>query len=309
MALCRPAMRLASLCVIAVTVGSNGAGAADRSLPDNWDDSYLDRTGSEQSMKPVIAVLPDEVKGSPRNIDIKVSDVLTTALSRSGRFELAEREKIQGVVAEQKLKLSGAVDDASQAAEIGKLLGVEAVVIGVLSGATQQLIDKFAYDLTVTTVRIDVRAVSTTTGRILLSESAEGRSESKTVTTASGQRVTGAVDFTAEYNKAATRAASEAANTLASKFPIMGYVLSISGDDITTDLGGEKGIAKGNELVVFRPIGRIVHPVTNKPFGWKKKVLGVLKVKSLDRTSSIAEPDGLDEELKAGDVVVLRPGS
>src|SRR5258706_357268 len=101
MALCRPAMRLASLCVIAVTVGSNGAGAADRSLPDNWDDSYLDRTGSEQSMKPVIAVLPDEVKGSPRNIDIKVSDVLTTALSRSGRFEVAEREKIQGVVAEQ----------------------------------------------------------------------------------------------------------------------------------------------------------------------------------------------------------------
>jgi molybdopterin converting factor small subunit len=303
------AARIASLFIVAVTIGSNAAGAADRSLPDNWDDSYLDRAGSEQSTKPVIAVLPVDAKGSVRNVDIKVSDVLATALAKSGRFELAEREKIQGVVAEQQLKLSGAVDDASQAAEIGKLLGVEAVVIGSLSSATQQTVDKFAYDLTVTIVRIDVRAVNTSTGKILLSESAEGKSEAKTVTTASGQRVSGAVDFTSEYNKAATKAASEAARVLASRFPVMGYVLSVSGGDITTDLGGEKGIAKGDELIVFRPVERIVHPVTKKAFGWKKKVLGGLRVKSLDRTTSITEPDGLDEELKAGDVVVLRPGS
>jgi len=303
------AARLASVCFVAAAFGSNRAGAADRSLPENWDDSYLDRASSDQSTKPVIAVLPMDFRGTIRNVDINVSDILTTALSKSGRFELAEREKIEGVIAEQKLKLSGAIDDTSGAAEVGKLLGAEAVVIGALSSAQQQTVDKFAYDLTVTVVRIDVRAVSTTTGKVLLSESAEGRSEAKTVTTASGQRVSGAVDFTAEYNKAAIKAASEAVKAIASKLPIMGYVVSVSGDVITTDLGAEKGIAKGNELIVFRPLERIMHPVTKKPFGWRKKVLGILKVKSFDRTSSMTEPDGLDEELKAGDVVVLRPGS
>lgn len=303
----RAVSRLAGLCLAAV--GALPSKAAEPALPSNWDDSYLDRAQAEQPMKPVIAVLPSDTRHDVRNVDIKVSDVLTTAFSRSGRFELVERERIESVLAEQKLRLAGAVDDASQAAEIGKLLGAEAVVIAGLSSATQQTVDKFAYDLTVTEVRIDVRAVNTSTGKILLSESADGQSEAKTITTSSGQRVSGAVNFTAEYNKAATKAATGAAMTLASKFPVMGYVLSVSGEEITTDVGGEKGLGKGDALVVFRPLERILHPVTKKPFGWRKKVLGVIRVKSLDRTSSITEPDGLEEELKPGDVVVLRPRS
>jgi curli biogenesis system outer membrane secretion channel CsgG len=304
------ATRSAVLCIAVLSLGLNGACASTgRAVPANWDDSYLDRTGTQQSTKPVIAVLPIDTKGSVPNVDIKVSDILATALAQSGRFELVEREKIENILSEQKLKLSGAVDDASQAAEIGQLLGAEAVVIGVLSSATQQKVDKFAYDLTVTDVRIDVRAVSTTTGKILLSESAEGSSGAKTVTTASGQLVSGAVDFIAEYNKAAVKAASGAAKALASKFPVMGFVLSVSGDEITTDVGGDKAIGKGDVFVVFRALERIVHPVTKKPVGWKKKVLGLVKVKSFDKTSSITEPDGLDAELKPGDIVVLQPRS
>ena len=53
----------------------------------------------------------------------------------------------------------------------------------------------------------------------------------------------------------------------------------------------------------------ILHPTTKEPFGWKKKVLGLLNVRSTDKSSSVAEPAGLDEEPKPDDVVVLRPAA
>jgi curli biogenesis system outer membrane secretion channel CsgG len=285
------------------------ATTVDRSLPSSWDDSYLDRRGPDQSLKPVIAVLAFDSKGAPRDIDLKVSDVLTTALARSGRFQLLERERLQKVLEEQKLKLEGLVDDSSKAAEIGQLAGAEALVFASISSVTQQKSDKFAYDLIATEVRIDVRAVNTTTGKLMLAEFADGRAESKVITDKRGAVVAGLKPeaLKGEYNKAAAKAATAAAEALAGRFPVWGYVIATSGNEVTTDVGVEKGAARGDTLVVFRALEPMLHPVTKKPFGWKKKMLGLLKVTEANKNSSIAGPDGVDEVPKPGDVVVLRP--
>ncbi|MBM3892267.1 MAG: hypothetical protein FJ388_24385, partial [Verrucomicrobia bacterium] len=61
-----------------------------------------------------------------------LADMLTDALMRSGRFILVERQQIQDVLREQDFAQSGRAI-AAGAAEIGKLLNAQAIVIGTVT--------------------------------------------------------------------------------------------------------------------------------------------------------------------------------
>src|SRR5512142_546918 len=54
------------------------------------------------------------------------SDILITELVKSGKFMVVERDKIESMMKEQKLGISGAVDPAT-AARMGKILGLNAI--------------------------------------------------------------------------------------------------------------------------------------------------------------------------------------
>jgi curli biogenesis system outer membrane secretion channel CsgG len=280
------------------------------SLPEGWDDSRLELSPAQQAAKPVIAVLPSDQKAG--KIDIAVAEVMTTALTRSGRFDVVDRKNVKALLEEQALKADGVIDDSSKAAEIGKLLGAEALVLASISAATQQTVDKFAYDLVVTEVRMDVRATNTTTGKIMLSESAGGQAEVRKITDKNGVIVTGPKDraaLDAEFNKAATKAATAAADALAGRFLVWGHVIVADAREATSDVGGDKGAHVGDTLIAFRPIEKLYYPGTKNFFGWKKKIVGQLKIRSVDKNSSVAVPVDVSEELKPGDVVVVRPVS
>jgi curli biogenesis system outer membrane secretion channel CsgG len=59
----------------------------------------------------------------------EISAKFIAKLVDNGHFTVIEREQISKIIAEQQLSLSGVVDE-TQAAEIGKILGVEALIIG-----------------------------------------------------------------------------------------------------------------------------------------------------------------------------------
>ena len=62
-----------------------------------------------------------------------IAERITTQLVSSGKVEVAERTYLEKVIGELKFGVSGMVDDA-KAKSIGKLLGVEAIVTGTLTG-------------------------------------------------------------------------------------------------------------------------------------------------------------------------------
>jgi curli biogenesis system outer membrane secretion channel CsgG len=66
-----------------------------------------------------IAVFPFDVKNAQWGDEF--SDSITHHLFKTGRVEVVEREALKKVIREQKLTMTGVVDDAS-AARIGKLL-------------------------------------------------------------------------------------------------------------------------------------------------------------------------------------------
>ena len=281
--------------------------AAAMSMPSGWDDSIIDRIKEGKGLKKRVAVL--EFTGNSKlegKVDLRLSDMLITSLVKSGKFELIERTQIEKILNEQKLGMSGIIDE-STAAEVGKLLGAEYVIFGVLTSTTKQNIDKFAYILVVVETSIDVRVVDAVTGKIIVAEQASGKSESKLVKTSDGTVVSGAVDYNSEYARAAQNAVDSVGEKIGTLFPLLGYVVQVEGTNITIDIGEERGANSGDSFIAIRVTDEIVHPVTGKRIGWNKEVLATLTLNTTEKTLSIGtiiKKKSSDTVIKPGDLII-----
>ncbi|MBN2367342.1 MAG: hypothetical protein JXL67_14330, partial [Calditrichaeota bacterium] len=86
-----------------------------------------------------VAVLPFESKGLGAELgSIDLLDKLITGFVNINRFKVIERALLEKILEEQKLGMSGIID-ASTAAEIGKGIGVDAVIVGSVTRAQNAL--------------------------------------------------------------------------------------------------------------------------------------------------------------------------
>jgi len=90
-----------------------------------------------------------------------VADTLISDLGRLGRLQVVEREQLDALLSELKLQQSGLIDPAS-AVKIGKLLGVQALLMGSYTAIGEM-------------IRIDARIVEVETGLVLKAEEVTGR--------------------------------------------------------------------------------------------------------------------------------------
>jgi curli biogenesis system outer membrane secretion channel CsgG len=112
--------------------------------------------------------------------------MLITALFKTKKYRIYERNKLKSIMKEQNLQMSGAVD-MSTAVQIGKLVGAKYIVTGAVTefgvaksgaqGGGYFSVGKQWYRSTV-----DVRAVSVQTGEIVFADSGSGALKSRAVT-------------------------------------------------------------------------------------------------------------------------------
>ena len=99
------------------------------------------------------------------------NDEFVTQLVQSNQFSVIERQKLQAILQEQALGASGAVQ-ASTAAKIGKLLGVQLIFTGSITAfsikKTGGSIAGFGASVSKAESKLDVRMIDVTTGEILL---------------------------------------------------------------------------------------------------------------------------------------------
>ena len=88
-------------------------------------------------------------------VGVIISEILVSHLKSIGKYQLTERVLLKEILEEQKLQLSGLIDDTT-AAEVGKIYGLEAVVVGSVMKI-------------VNTTTISGRVVSVETGEIIAS--------------------------------------------------------------------------------------------------------------------------------------------
>src|SRR5678815_3163622 len=92
-----------------------------------------------------------------------LAQMLISDLSAADVIRVVERERLEAVLAEQKLASSGKID-AKTAARVGKLLGAKYLVLG-------------SYFDVMKSLRVDARLVDVETGQIVQSIGANGKAD------------------------------------------------------------------------------------------------------------------------------------
>ncbi|MEO8296021.1 MAG: CsgG/HfaB family protein [Gemmatimonadota bacterium] len=305
----RPALLMATGLLVSTSAFAQSRRPVPLAMPSGWNDSYFARLDEGRQPKTVVAVM--NFSGGEtleERLHIRMADALITSLVQAGRFDVVERERLDLVMSEQNLAQTGRVDPAT-AARVGKILGAELVVFGLVTGATEQKIDKFSYDLIRVDVSIDVRAVNVSTGRVVISESAKGSDSARIITTANGSVVSGPTNYDPLYMEASRRALNRSATLVSAAAPLVGYVVALGDRTVTIDLGENRGVKTGDTFIVFRRGAEIIHPVTRERVGWEKSILAAVEITVTESELATARilNSASGAELKPGDFVVFRP--
>jgi TolB-like protein len=77
-----------------------------------------------------IAVFDFDTVGVPKDTAKSVTEIFRTALINTQKFKVIERDALDKVLKEQKLQVGSEAIDETSAVEVGKILGVERVVLG-----------------------------------------------------------------------------------------------------------------------------------------------------------------------------------
>jgi len=255
--------------------------------------------GQLQRLKKRIAVFKFEDKtahvyrwwtGQP--VGEGMADMLTTALVKSGKYRVLERQEIEEVVLkEQALGQSGAVTPES-AAKVGKLLGAELAIVGSVSEFGYKEMEKGGRigGISVggkkmsSTVAIDVRFINTTTGEIITAETVR-----KEKSTAGLSVFTPKIDFKdeKEFDESLVgKATREAIDELVKKIdaatlnlPWEAKVARVSPDgSVIINSGAEAGVQVGDVFVVYRKGEEIIDPDTGESLGSEDTKVGTIQV-------------------------------
>ena len=113
-----------------------------------------------QNDKSKIAVMDFvNMNGEITKLGRYMSEELTTRLYLTGKFEVIERQLLDKIVEEQKISMSGMIDENS-AVELGRVLGVDAIASGTIT------------DLG-TSVKVNARLISAESGKLFSVASVE----------------------------------------------------------------------------------------------------------------------------------------
>lgn len=237
-----------------------------------------------------------------------VSDLLTNKLVNSGRYTMIERSRIAEILAEQNLGAAGRID-ASTAAQVGRLLGADAVIIG---SVTRFNLDEesgggsilgFGGNRSVRTaeVALTARIVNTTTGEIIAVADGSGTKEKGSGGVSIS--ILGNVGSSANNDDELLSGAADLAVTqLAGKLvdssaqlaaqpqtipAIDAVVADVSGNTVIINKGAQDGFRTGMTLSIERVDREVLDPQTGAVLRSISSPVGQIELTEVDAGSAV----------------------
>ncbi|MDF1576886.1 MAG: FlgO family outer membrane protein [Desulfurivibrionaceae bacterium] len=210
--------------------------------------------------KTKIAVLDFELQGEgyeTEDMGTIVAEWFITALVKEGRFDVVERAMLSKIMNEQKMGISGIVDESS-ATQLGKILGVKIII----SGSVMKLQD---------VLEVNARIIDVETASIIAAENVKS--------TASTSLQSLIVRMSDKIIK---------------NFPLEGYIVARNDDSVSIDLGKRTGIKPDMEFMVFKEGSVVKHPKTGEVLDVELIQSGKLKI--IGVSQKIARATIIEEE-------------
>ncbi|HEX8984092.1 MAG TPA: CsgG/HfaB family protein [Bryobacteraceae bacterium] len=275
--------------------------------------------------------------GTDQDIGKGIADLIVEKLVQSGQYSVIERKALDKILAEQNLSNSDRFD-ANTAAKIGRLLGVDAMIMGSITqfgrddkstgvggGALSRVSGRFGVggvkrSEAKAVVGISARMVNIETAEILVTAKGVGESTRKgtSLLGAGGGDVVGggAVDMTSrnfagtiigEAVDAATRQVcaqlDQGAGRIQAKAVVIdGLVADATGGVLVLNIGTRAGIKIGDRLQVRRKIREIRDPASGKVIRSLEDKIGEVVITEADEQSSVGTFTGASPA-KVGDAI------
>lgn len=205
--------------------------------------------------KTKIAVLDFEQRGEAfktQDMGGIVAEWFTTAMVKDGRFQVVERALLKKIIQEQKLGMSGLIDQDSTAT-LGKILGVKTII----SGSVLLLQDH---------VEVNARIINVNTGSIVAAEN---------LRSANPDNLKEAIE--------------ELTAKIVRNFPLTGYIVKKRDASVLIDLGASAGLQPGMEFIVFKEGEAIKHPKTGEVLDVEQIRTGKIKIAEIGVNTATAE--------------------
>jgi curli biogenesis system outer membrane secretion channel CsgG len=258
------------------------------------------------------------------NVDVGkgITDLLVTRLVKDGTYSVIERKILDKVIAEQNFSNSDRANPAS-AAKIGKLLGVDAIIVGSITQFGNE--DKnvkigggggnwggfggggISHKKSKAIVSVDARLVDIDTGEILGVAEGHGESSRENMSLTGGGGSWrgwggGAVDFgSSDFQQTII---GEAVKLAVDKLTgdivadngklqtrtiiVTGLVAAVDGGQIVLNVGAKAGLKVGDQMTVERVTKEIKDPSSGKVIRRLSSQIGVIQITDVDDISSVA---------------------
>lgn len=233
-----------------------------------YDPSKVTQVGSRLS----VAVLPFGSNEEAADLRDSVTEKLIIQLVNLRRFRVIERSALDKIMEEQKLGLTGFVDEET-AVKVGKLAGADVIILGNIN-------------MQVGFVKVSARGIDTETSVLIVAKEADsGNTNIETIENLVEQV---AIDI---YND----------------LPLVeGIVMEVEEDQIILSIGSNVGVRKGTKCVAYKEGKKYYHPVTKEVLGKNVTPLGELIVVQVQEKMSIAKPIGTVSPINIEDKVVVK---
>jgi curli biogenesis system outer membrane secretion channel CsgG len=266
--------------------------------------------------------------GTRQDVGKGIADLLVDKLVTDGQYSIIERKALDKVMAEQNFSNSDRADPSS-AAKLGRLLGVDAIVIGsitqfgrddrstsvngtALGGlAGRYGLGGIGQRKAKAVVGISARMVDTDTGQILAVASGKGESDRSGALLGGaggtyGGGGGGGFDMSSKnfgdtiLGEAVNKAVGEVAVRLereSTRLParvsmFSGLVADVSGDTLILNIGSRAGVKIGDVLPVKRSSREIKDPATGKVLRRIEERIGDVRITEADDSSSVGKFTG-----------------
>lgn len=261
--------------------------------------------GASDKMRIAVVDFSNNVTG-PESSQVEavrraITDMFITELWKTQMFSIVERSRLEAIAREHKLAQSGLVD-ASTAAQLGKLLGVEAIITGSITQFTLKKkggvipipqLGGIAVGESEANVTLDVRMISVETGEILLVAKETGQA----TRSAGGIAFGGVLYGQSEEEGILAAATRQCIEKLVKKIGAMRarggkmvyHVIRDEGKRVYIDAGeANAGATVGSYYAVYIE-GEPIYGLKGEVLGVEKYYIAVLQVQEVFPQYSIAE--------------------
>ncbi|MGZ4836909.1 MAG: CsgG/HfaB family protein [Terriglobales bacterium] len=317
--------KVLSLCAVLVLLSVSGFAAERKKRVAVFDFDYATvRSG-------VAAIF-----GTDIDVGKGVSDLLVKRLVQDGTYSVIERKAMDKILAEQNFSNSDRANPNS-AAKIGKLLGVDAIIVGSITqfgNETKNVgaggagvgfggfgLGGFKHKNSKAIVTLDARIVDIDTGEIMAVADGKGESSRSSTSMLGGGGSwhgfgAGGVDFGSSdfqntiigeavklaVDQMSTGVVAGAPKLQARTIKVEGVVAFVEMGKVVLNVGSKSGIKVGDHMSVERVSQEIKDPTTGKVLRRMSTEVGKIEISDVDDISSVGKVVS-GAGFKVGDVV------